>query len=438
MPFPQLKMSFFLILVPFFFTECIAQQRPVFTVSNFLPRPTPVDGLTLGRPVPPQVGMIPLPPAIPEPITDPTSQSGSSSIGPPITPLLLPTSNSPPFLRCNRKNTHLHPKTHKLLSQCRENTFCSSSGPSNGTCVPILCRRDEFPFGFGFGGGGGNTGGVVDPNVKLNELNLPIPVPKTTKKKSKKDRPKDLTTTMVLPPLCIGGTFCPDDGSGCRQQNEVGGSCELGRDEQCAPHSRNLTGITEAAPVCLHLTCMYANATLNQPCIIENTTYVTDLHTGDPDGNGEAIYTTNVIKHNCRSPGLFCDPDMATGPTCQPTKELKKSCRFDVECASGNCAPDSKNANINICAEPAGTPLRIAPWQWGATGFCIVGAMVATSILLTLVHRRHRHERYKELREYYHEQISLRRSILALHAVAAEQYSDEKPHEKHEKSSSSM
>ena len=29
---------------------------------------------------------------------------------------------------------------------------------------------------------------------------------------------------------------------------------------------------------------------------------------------------------------------------------------------------------------------------------------------------------------------SLRRSILALHAVAAERYSDEKPHEKHEKS----
>ena len=31
--------------------------------------------------------------------------------------------------------------------------------------------------------------------------------------------------------------------------------------------------------------------------------------------------------------------------------------------------------------------------------------MVAISILLTFVHRRHRHERYKELREYYHEQM---------------------------------
>jgi hypothetical protein len=32
----------------------------------------------------------------------------------------------------------------------------------------------------------------------------------------------------------------------------------------------------------------YANASLNQPCIIENTTYITDLHVGDPNGNGEA------------------------------------------------------------------------------------------------------------------------------------------------------
>ena len=79
----------------------------------------------------------------------------------------------------------------------------------------------------------------------------------------------------------------------------------------------------------------YANATLNQPCIIENTTYVTDLHVGDPNGDGEATYTTSVIKHNCRSPGLFCDPEAdVAGPTCQPTKELKKDCRFDAECAS--------------------------------------------------------------------------------------------------------
>ena len=96
-----------------------------------------------------------------------------------------------------------------------------------------------------------------DPNVKLNELNLPIPVP--TVRKGKKDRPKDLTTTMALPDLCDNGTFCPDDGSGCRLRNKVGGPCELGRDEQCAqPDGDSTSSSTDIpdSPICLHLTCM--------------------------------------------------------------------------------------------------------------------------------------------------------------------------------------
>ena len=276
---PRPKISFFLILVPFFFPIVCTAQRLIpdaFTISNLLPRPSPSPDNTLGgtstlvRPVPPGVDLNPsiAPATTIAQITDsgmtsnptsiPTSESGSGSVPNPL--LLIPIPNSPPVPRCDPKNTHPHPKTHKLLSQCRENTFCSSSGPSKGTCVPILCRRDEFPFGFGFGGG--NTG-TINPNVKLNEFNLPVPVPTTTQRKSKKNRPKDLTTTMALPALCIRGTFCPDDGSGCRQQKELGGSCELGRDEQCA-HSGNLTGIGSTtsttaiadAPICLHLTCM--------------------------------------------------------------------------------------------------------------------------------------------------------------------------------------
>ena len=31
-----------------------------------------------------------------------------------------------------------------------------------------------------------------------------------------------------------------------------------------------------------------ANTSLNQPCIIENTTYIADLHVGDPNGDGKA------------------------------------------------------------------------------------------------------------------------------------------------------
>jgi hypothetical protein len=86
--------------------------------------------------------------------------------------------------------------------------------------------------------------------------------------------------------------------------------------------------------------------------------------------------------------------------------------------------------------------------------------MTASCLLLTLIHKRHRYERYKELREYYYEQVGyvestgyllslnsprllhpgpifpipvglitdsllsdrLRRSIIALHSAAADRH----------------
>lgn len=70
--------------------------------------------------------------------------------------------------------------------------------------------------------------------------------------------------------------------------------------------------------------------------------------------------------------------------------------------------------------------------------------MVATVVMLTLVHKRLRLQRYREIREYYEEQMkyvflyfrslcammlnvdSLRKSLAALHAAAADRYTDEK------------
>jgi len=142
------------------------------------------------------------------------------------------------------------------------------------------------------------------------------------------------------------------------------------------------------------LTCNpYRAATknLNVPCTIENTTYVSDISRGEA-GGGQ--FTSFVIKHDCLSPSLFCDPtalDPATGsPTCQTTKKVDDTCRFDAECdlvrgisfdlisyspilrsnaTQNNCASPS-----NKCAIPPQTPLRVAPWQWVAIAlFFIVG-----------------------------------------------------------------
>jgi len=46
--------------------------------------------------------------------------------------------------------------------------------------------------------------------------------------------------------------------------------------------------------------------------------------------------------------------------------------------------------------------------------------MVTTCILLNLLHARYQRKEAKELREYYVDQLSLRRAIIALHVTAAE------------------
>lgn len=121
---------------------------------------------------------------------------------------------------CSTNDTHVDPSTHKLITECDDKTFCTSSSSSNntiGTCQPRQCRRDEFPFGYG-----------------------------------SSDR---------LPPLCDRGSFCPDDGSGCVGVKSVGDACEINRDEQCAPPKEDVaaelaSNLNFDGAVCLNSVCM--------------------------------------------------------------------------------------------------------------------------------------------------------------------------------------
>lgn len=132
------------------------------------------------------------------------------------TALLIPTALSGSTSEggaCSANNTHVDPSTHKLQTDCDDKTFCPSS--TSATCQPKQCRRDEFPFGYG--------------------------------------------TTDPLPPLCDPGTFCPDEGSGCQNLLGVGSSCQLNRDEQCAPpkDAEDLeSGDNYFGAICLQSTCM--------------------------------------------------------------------------------------------------------------------------------------------------------------------------------------
>ncbi|KAJ6507691.1 hypothetical protein C8R47DRAFT_1208735 [Mycena vitilis] len=270
--------------------------------------------------------------------------------------------------RCSSTNNHLDPASKKFVSDCSDQTFCSGSDITDSTCVPRQCWRDEFPFGLAAG--------------------------------------------EILPPLCPAETFCPDEGSGCRPLVPVGDPCELNRDEQCAPppdwealaSTQNFNG-----SLCLRSLCMYANVTLGERCITDNTTYL------DVGPSGEQI-TNTVTRDNCQSPQFHCNPIQLL---CEHTLPLKSSCDADSQCTSVNC-------DTGICANPPETPLQVPPWQCALSLTAIVVAMIVVCVLLTLMHDRHCRDQSRALRDYYHEQVSLRRSIIALHVAAADRYMDEK------------
>ncbi|KAJ6561771.1 hypothetical protein B0H19DRAFT_1209977 [Mycena capillaripes] len=283
-------------------------------------------------------------------------------------PALVSADAVVPAGRCSSDNNHLDPASKKFISDCSDQTFCSGRDITNSTCIPRQCRRDEFPFGFAAG--------------------------------------------AVLPPLCPVGTFCPDEGSGCPPLVPVGRSCELNRDEQCTPPPswKNLaTTHNFNGSICLHSVCMYANVTLGERCITDNTTYV------DIGPSGQQIINT-VTRDNCQSPQFYCNP---TELLCEHTLPLGSPCQADPQCTSFNC-------DSGTCANPPATPLQIPPWQCALAVAAIALVMVAICVLLTFAHKQHRLDRSRELRDYYYQQISLRRSIIALHVAAADRYRDEK------------
>ncbi|KAI4522153.1 hypothetical protein K525DRAFT_199469 [Schizophyllum commune Loenen D] len=248
---------------------------------------------------------------------------------------------------CTTENDHLDVLTHKFMSDCSDSAFCTAP---NGVCQPRRCRRDEFPFGY----------------------------------------PPD----APLPPLCPPGSFCPDEGDGCRVLVPLGSVCQLARDEQCSapPDWRDLASPYNAnGSICLHSTCTfcrYANATLGQSCVTDNTTYV-DL---DPDGSQ---YVTLVSRDNCRTPYYYCD---AAQGVCLRSLAPGSSCAADRECEQHNCV-------AGVCAESPETPRRVPAWQSALTIISILGAMAATCVFLTILHKRQRFEQYQELRDYYYEQM---------------------------------
>ncbi|KAI0342610.1 hypothetical protein BDW22DRAFT_1330144 [Trametopsis cervina] len=269
---------------------------------------------------------------------------------------------------CSMDNNRVDPATHKFLTDCDEKTFCAAGDSTTGTCQAKGCRRDEFPFGYD-------------------------------------DR-------EILPPLCDRGTFCPDEGSWCQKLIDVGQPCQMNRDEQCAlpPNwGTSADDQTRDGAICLFSTCMHPNATLGLACLVDTNNYIF-VEANGQDGNN------TIIRHNCQTPQLYCD---TAALQCVPSKDVGEECTLDMECYSQNCS-------ANMCSDAFGTPRVVQSWQYAVTIFIVSLAMGTTVIALIISHKRLRLQGHRELREYYHEQISLRRSLFALHHTAARSAHTEK------------
>ena len=135
-------------------------------------------------------------------------------LGPTFMALVVASESLPSALgkACSVTSNRLDPRTKRFTSDCDAQTYCS--GIVNGTCIPRQCRREEFPFGYG--------------------------------------------ANQIAPALCPTGSFCPDEGDGCRQLVAIGQPCQFNRDEQCT--SSNVLVLADSyndfgGSICLHSIC---------------------------------------------------------------------------------------------------------------------------------------------------------------------------------------
>jgi len=258
---------------------------------------------------------------------------------------------------CLQANNKLQVGTYQLTSDCADTHFCDASG----TCKPKGCRHDEFPLGYAQG--------------------------------------------ADLPPRCKQNQFCPDEGDQCQDLLPVGSTCQLNRDDECAPppnaHELADKNLNHNGSVCINFQCMWANITLGQTCAVEQMPYI--AYGAD---SSEFIYV--VSRGNCRS-GLYCD---AASKTCMQTKAFGDSCTADKECQSDNCL-----ASLT-CGDAPQAPKHFGIWVYIVVGLGILFGMVGTLVGLYFIHRRTREQEREKRTQYWREQNAFRQNILQMRDTA--------------------
>jgi len=175
---------------------------------------------------------------------------------------------------------------------------------------------------------------------------------------------------------------------------------------------------------------------LGQPCSSDSADYVS------PGPNGQEFITT-VIRHNCRTPQLFCN---INSNLCESTKPLGSQCGYDQECQSVRTAASTTKTRgrfpiLNFIQVQLRIPeqylyplsrrtqrrpgLAIHPdhhhniprWVNSSpspdTQRCLMRARPRRPVMITalgtlvFIHKRQRLRRHQALRDYYFEQMEL-------------------------------
>ncbi|KDQ53542.1 hypothetical protein JAAARDRAFT_136902 [Jaapia argillacea MUCL 33604] len=256
---------------------------------------------------------------------------------------------------CNPGDSRLQTGTYQFWTDCDSVTYCAA----NNTCVLKGCRRDIFPFGYS-------------------------------------------QDNQHLPNRCPAGQFCPDEEDACQALLPVGSPCQLNRDDECQPPPNYLEladtlgrGLNFNGSVCLNAKCMWANVTVGQPCVVENTPYI-----GYTTG-GEFI---NIVsRDNCKT-GSYCD---TTKQVCMQTKDLNAACGGDKECTSYNCL------SSGVCGKDADTPNTYPTWIYVILVIAMFGGMFGTLFGMFYLHGKQRDTEREKRVQYWREQVLLTFSLLS-------------------------
>jgi hypothetical protein len=191
-------------------------------------------------------------------------------------------------------------------------------------------------------------------------------------------------------------------------QLPVGSPCQFNRDDQCQgpPNFQELTdtsgrGLNSNGSVCLNNICMWANATLNSPCVVENTPYIVY------GSSGESIDI--VSRGNCKI-GSYCD---SGSKVCMAAKAAGATCSADKECDTYNCM------SSGVCGLSASAPRQFGAWVYVLVALGIICGMGGVLFGLYVMHREQREVERAKREQYWREQNAFHQNLMRMRDTAA-------------------